>query len=102
MTYNIEDYLHDNRLTTYPAIGTQINMDQLKDLFLSICPYTVTWNNATFANWSTARIMNHWCINNCEGYWTDSILLRGKLVDNSHTWWFQYEADAAMFKLLLP
>jgi hypothetical protein len=101
MIYNVEDYLHGKRLSSYAAIGSIISSHALADFFMEVCPYEVQFNTSR-TNWMFVSRMQVWCESNCTGYWTDSIILtKGKFIANS-IWRFQNDTDAVMFKLQLP
>lgn len=101
MTYIIEDYLDGKRLTSYPAIGTTLDVNKLADFFRELCPFQVRYTN-DLHNWLSAIKLRFWCEANCVGYWSDSIILSDGQRVKYTICHFQYESDAAFFKLQLP
>lgn len=101
MTYDVERYLHGNRLTSYPDIGTNSDMLALSAFFCEVCPFEVQYNPWRY-HWLFTHNLRMWCVANCTGYWTDSIILKDNSSMTNSRWRFQHEADAALFKLQLP
>lgn len=102
INFDPRSFANGKRLTTSMGAYTWSN-DQMAGWFRQICPHEVKWGSNAWDH-DVRTTMINWCLENCTGYWSCSMILRESRYPlfASPVWIFQDLDEAVMFKLNLP